>query len=143
MTDCSNCDKTFVEVFPGKCSVCGTPTERATAPRETRDSDAARGQADAIVEFPWGDHPVEDGDRLYLGRSPEYSEFADRLADYECVSREHAVLVFAGGAFYLQDADSTNGTSIDGEGADELSRVVPIDATIVLAGSVEITLRRV
>ncbi len=54
------------------------------------------------------------GERMSVGRSPEAGVFLDDVT----VSREHAVLVRRGGAWYLDDSGSLNGTYINRQRAD-------------------------
>jgi FHA domain len=52
--------------------------------------------------------PLE-GERLTIGRSPDAEIFLDDVT----VSRDHAVLVRRGGAWYLDDSGSLNGTYVN------------------------------
>ena len=49
------------------------------------------------------------GERMTIGRSPETEIFLDDVT----VSRDHAVLVKRGGAWYLDDSGSLNGTYVN------------------------------
>ena len=49
------------------------------------------------------------GERLTIGRSPEAAVFLDDVT----VSRDHAVLVRRGGAWFLDDSGSLNGTYVN------------------------------
>jgi hypothetical protein len=49
------------------------------------------------------------GERLAIGRSPEAEVFLDDVT----VSRDHAVLVRRGGAWWLDDSGSLNGTYVN------------------------------
>jgi pSer/pThr/pTyr-binding forkhead associated (FHA) protein len=49
------------------------------------------------------------GERLTIGRSPEADVFLDDVT----VSRDHAVLVRRGGAWFLDDSGSLNGTYVN------------------------------
>ncbi len=49
------------------------------------------------------------GERLTIGRSPEAEIFLDDVT----VSRDHAVLVRRGGAWFLDDSGSLNGTYVN------------------------------
>jgi FHA domain-containing protein len=49
------------------------------------------------------------GERMTIGRSPEADVFLDDVT----VSRDHAVLVHRGGAWYLDDSGSLNGTYVN------------------------------
>jgi hypothetical protein len=49
------------------------------------------------------------GERVTIGRSPEAGVFLDDVT----VSRDHAVLVHRGGAWFLDDSGSLNGTYVN------------------------------
>ena len=49
------------------------------------------------------------GERMTIGRSPDTEIFLDDVT----VSRDHAVLVHRGGAWYLDDSGSLNGTYVN------------------------------
>jgi hypothetical protein len=49
------------------------------------------------------------GERMVIGRSPEAEVFLDDVT----VSRDHAVLVRRGGAWFLDDSGSLNGTYVN------------------------------
>ena len=49
------------------------------------------------------------GERMTIGRSPDAAVFLDDVT----VSRDHAVLVHRGGAWYLDDSGSLNGTYVN------------------------------
>jgi pSer/pThr/pTyr-binding forkhead associated (FHA) protein len=49
------------------------------------------------------------GERMTIGRSPETDVFLDDVT----VSRDHAVLVRRGGAWFLDDSGSLNGTYVN------------------------------
>ena len=49
------------------------------------------------------------GERLTIGRSPDAEIFLDDVT----VSRDHAVLVFRGGEWFLDDSGSLNGTYVN------------------------------
>jgi FHA domain len=49
------------------------------------------------------------GERMTIGRSPEADVFLDDVT----VSRDHAVLVHRGGAWFLDDSGSLNGTYVN------------------------------
>jgi pSer/pThr/pTyr-binding forkhead associated (FHA) protein len=50
-----------------------------------------------------------DGDRLTIGRRPDSDIFLDDVT----VSRDHAILVHRGSAYYLDDCGSLNGTYVN------------------------------
>jgi len=47
-----------------------------------------------------------------FGRS---KEFADVTVEGDNVSRHHAALIFASGEFFIEDLNSTNGTTVAGK----------------------------
>lgn len=64
------------------------------------------------LSWPWGGQRLTG--RLPLGRDPEFSPLADRLASFPKLSRRHAELWVADGALWVQDLGSLNRTFIDG-----------------------------
>jgi pSer/pThr/pTyr-binding forkhead associated (FHA) protein len=54
------------------------------------------------------------GEKMTIGRSPETDVFLDDVT----VSREHATLVRRGGAWYLDDSGSLNGTYVNRQRVD-------------------------
>jgi pSer/pThr/pTyr-binding forkhead associated (FHA) protein len=55
-----------------------------------------------------------EGERLSIGRRPESDIFLDDVT----VSRDHALLVRRGGAYYLDDCGSLNGTYVNRQRVD-------------------------
>jgi pSer/pThr/pTyr-binding forkhead associated (FHA) protein len=55
-----------------------------------------------------------EGERLSIGRRPESNIFLDDVT----VSRDHALLVKRGGAYYLDDCGSLNGTYVNRQRVD-------------------------
>jgi hypothetical protein len=55
-----------------------------------------------------------EGERLSIGRRPESDIFLDDVT----VSRDHALLVKRGGAYYLDDCGSLNGTYVNRQRVD-------------------------
>ncbi|MDQ6914496.1 MAG: FHA domain-containing protein [Actinomycetota bacterium] len=55
-----------------------------------------------------------EGERLTIGRRPESDIFLDDVT----VSRDHALLVRRGGAYYLDDCGSLNGTYVNRQRVD-------------------------
>ena len=51
------------------------------------------------------------GDGVVVGRSPRHSTF---LVDDKTMSREHARFFADDGSLYIEDLDTTNGTSVGG-----------------------------
>ncbi len=107
------------------CSRCGALLERGDAASETTQSFTADEVADhehdlvdglegpALVVRAGGGragetfHPA--GERTRIGRSPDCEIFLDDVT----VSRNHAALVERGGAFYVEDGGSLNGTFVN------------------------------
>jgi len=86
--------------------------ERQRPPRATT-REKAWGAAKAALEFPWG--RAEVGDRLNIGRDPEFSPLAERLADNDYVSGRHAELFLKEGILHVRHVGTTNGTYVRGE----------------------------
>jgi hypothetical protein len=61
-----------------------------------------------------GETFVLDGERMTIGRRPESDIFLDDVT----VSRDHALLVRRGGACYLDDCGSLNGTYVNRQRVD-------------------------
>ena len=142
VVECSVCRQPFREVPPGVCKRCRMPTSVATAPRPDVPSPrtVAPGQT-ARLSFPWGIRTLDAGELLNLGRDPEFSPVAADLADFPCVSRKHAVIVFSSGVFYVQDNNSTNKTYVDGELIAGTGPVAVSSGSVVsLGGVVDVTL---
>ena len=55
-----------------------------------------------------------EGERMSIGRRPESDVFLDDVT----VSRDHALLVRRGGAYYLDDCGSLNGTYVNRQRVD-------------------------
>ncbi len=107
------------------CSRCGALLEKGDAASEATQSFTADEVADhehdlvdelegpALVVRAGGGragetfHPA--GERTRIGRSPDCEIFLDDVT----VSRNHAVLVERGGAFYVEDGGSLNGTFVN------------------------------
>lgn len=65
------------------------------------------------IEFPWGTHRVEPGEKLEIGR--EVGPYADQLDAFETVSRRHAeISCTPRGQLLLIDEHSTNLTFRNG-----------------------------
>ncbi len=63
-----------------------------------------------------GESFVLEGTRQTIGRRPESSVFLDDIT----VSRDHAVLVFRGGEWWIDDCGSLNGTYVNRDRIDSL-----------------------
>jgi hypothetical protein len=91
-------------------TAAGSPAARLQPLRTLREESwpAAR----AVLEFPWGSVKVME--RLNVGRDPDFSPIADRLADNEYVSGRHAEVFLEGGWLYVQHVGATNPTYVNG-----------------------------
>ncbi|MFH1217832.1 MAG: FHA domain-containing protein [Pseudomonadota bacterium] len=58
--------------------------------------------------------PIEDGERLVIGRSGE----ADVVVDNTAISRKHTALEKRNGVYFVEDLGSLNGTMINGKKID-------------------------
>jgi pSer/pThr/pTyr-binding forkhead associated (FHA) protein len=71
-------------------------------------------QVMAVLEFKNGPAPVRLNKTVtVIGRAEGVADVV--VADDGCVSRQHAAVVWADGAFYLEDLQSSNGTFLRGE----------------------------
>lgn len=66
----------------------------------------------AQLIFEWGAAKV--GEHLSIGRDSTFSPLADRLADYESVSRRHAEIFIDEGVLAVRHLGLTNPTYVDG-----------------------------
>jgi hypothetical protein len=120
-----------------ECKGCGVqvgdvdPTDEAEAsglkedigsepirPPDRTMREGAWSTACATLEFPWGEVAVRD--RLNVGRDPEFSPLAHRLADNDYVSGRHAEVFFHDALLYVRDVGthgkgSSNGTFVNGK----------------------------
>jgi len=62
--------------------------------------------------FEWGSEAI--GERLLIGRDPQFSPLADRLANFESVSRRHAEVFVNGDVLAVRHLGLTNPTYVDG-----------------------------
>lgn len=99
--------------------------------RTTREG--AWSAACATLEFPWGE--VEVRDRLNVGRDPEFSPLAHRLADNYYVSRRHAEVFVKEGFLYIRHLGTTNPTYHNG-------KPIEAGAAVELADGDEISFSR-
>lgn len=80
------------------------------------------------LEFPWGAVAVPAGG-LVVGR--DHPQMCGRQIDtYDNVSRQHARITIQAGSVFVEDLDSTNGTTVNG------IRITPRHPTPVAAGDV-------
>jgi hypothetical protein len=64
-----------------------------------------------VLEWPWGARSL-DGE-LIVGRDPDASPLADRLAGYGNLSRRHVRLRPAAEGLWIEDLGSTNGVFVN------------------------------
>ena len=99
--------------------------------------------AKAALEFPWGQ--VEVGDRLNIGRDPDFSPLAHRLADNDNVSGRHAELFLKEGILHVRHVGTMNPTYVRGDAikpgeeimladGDEISFSRHLTAKVLLGG---------
>lgn len=65
----------------------------------------------ALLRFAGGVHVLTKS-VFVIGRG---KDIADLFIDDDRVSREHVAVIFAGGEFFVEDLESTNGTFVNGE----------------------------
>lgn len=76
-----------------------------------RHPQATRRDGGLALRFPFGDVPV--GRELRIGREPTFSPLAEKLAAWDNVSREHAVITVRDGCCTVTDLGSANGTWVN------------------------------
>jgi hypothetical protein len=98
----------------GRCPVHALDALSAEASAYAPPPGAATGAAtgEFVLEFPWGAVPIGPGETL-VGRSPDAGALAGPLRPYDNVSRRHALVYREGGALYVRDLGSTNGTYVN------------------------------
>lgn len=90
----------------------GPDAPRDEALRTTLERDATM----LRLSFPSGEIAVRPGQQVVLGRDPRHTATAARLAPFDNVSRTHATVgLTSGGAAWLRDENSANGTWADEE----------------------------
>lgn len=98
---CQHCDSPPGSVI---CVTCGDPIELM------EQASPAHG---VILTLPWGEHTMERGDVLDIGR--EVGPFERILEPYHTVGRRHATFrLTERGNLLLRDNASTNGTFVNG-----------------------------
>lgn len=83
-----------------RCALCFRPLAATS-----------KGTRTALLRWPWGTQRLTG--RLPLGRDPEFSPLADRLAAHPNLSRRHAVLWVDQDEIWIEDLGSMNGTFLD------------------------------
>ncbi len=96
MASCPHCDAA-IPPDSARCPYCGESLR--TDPRVT-------------LEWPWGEEALDR--ELIVGRDPDASPLADRLAGYGNLSRRHARLRPAIEGVWIEDLGSTNGVFVNG-----------------------------
>ena len=78
------------------------------------------------IHWPWGDTVISHD--FLIGREPDHSTIADRLADYSNISRTHAEILAVEQHYYLRDLASTNGTFVNDQ------KIAPYEKILLCAG---------
>jgi pSer/pThr/pTyr-binding forkhead associated (FHA) protein len=118
---CSKCGALLVR------EEVGAETTQSYTPEEIDDDDgpleeiAAEGPALVVRSGGGraGEHFLPQSERTTIGRSPDNDIFLDDVT----VSRKHAVLVQADGAFSIEDLGSLNGTFVNRRRIDAATRL--------------------
>lgn len=101
------------------CTTClrELPSERPDAPRDEALRTTLERDATMLrLSFSTGEIVVRPGQQVTLGRDPRHTATAARLAPFGNVSRTHATVgLTSGGAAWLRDENSANGTWADDE----------------------------
>jgi hypothetical protein len=101
---CPHCEAVLSDPGAAQCNVCLRPLRTPSAPPVLR------------LVFPTGELQVPAGQHLVLGRDVGQSPVAQTFAPYDNVSRRHStVWMDAGGACFVRDERSTNGTFVNGQ----------------------------
>ena len=95
------------------------------------------GNATAFSEGIAGASLLQEG--VVVGRSPDQ---ATVVIDDDTLSRRHARLFAEGGAIFIEDLGSTNGTSVNGTGVDPGRRWAVRDGDRIEMGTVQIVFSR-
>lgn len=64
-----------------------------------------------VIAWPWGEQPLDQ--ELIIGRDPDVSPLADRLAGYSHLSRRHARLLPSAEGVWIEDLGSANGVFVN------------------------------
>ncbi|WP_241549282.1 FHA domain-containing protein [Gordonia alkanivorans] len=96
-----------------QCPNCGNFDLPPEGSQPVADTPAA-GPRGLVVTVRGGRFTVGEDETVGLGRSADYPH-AGYFADCDNVSRVHAVLRYSGGAAFVTDTGSANGTYIDDE----------------------------
>jgi hypothetical protein len=114
------CGASIAHIAPVEEQETPEPPPAADVPREPLRGTVREVVATATcaaLDFPWGSVAVSS--RLPVGRDPEYSPIAERLATYDAVSARHAEVFVKHGFLYVRDVGtagigSTNKTYVNG-----------------------------
>ncbi len=112
---CLNCFARLDTPAAGAAGETGTaspqPQPDAEAPATRRES----ARVELTLAFDGGEHHLDPGASLLLGRDPALSPAGATLAAHDNVSRRHATVgVDADGSAWVTDEHSTNGTHVNG-----------------------------
>ncbi|WP_406356336.1 FHA domain-containing protein [Streptomyces sp. NBC_00658] len=117
-TTCPHC-RTPVTTADLVCIAClrELPSDRPDAPQDEALRTTLERDATMLrLSFTSGEIVVRPGQQVILGRDPRHSATAARLAPFDNVSRTHATVgLTSGGAAWLRDENSANGTWADDE----------------------------
>ena len=117
-TTCPHC-RTPVTTSDLVCISClrELPSDRPDAPRDEALRTTLERDATMLrLSFTSGEIVVRPGQQVVLGRDPRHTATAARLAPFDNVSRTHATVgLTSGGAAWLRDENSANGTWADDE----------------------------
>lgn len=118
---CSNCGTPFHDSMGDTTTVLGAITDDQEGELSQEDLEAVRGlsQGDALLIINRGGSQSSriliDSDVTSVGRHPESDVFLDDIT----VSRHHAKFIREGGALYLEDLGSLNGTYVNKQVVEE------------------------
>ncbi len=117
-TTCPHC-RTPVTTADLVCIAClrELPSDRPDAPQDEALRTTLERDATMLrLSFTSGEIVVRPGQQVVLGRDPRHTATAARLAPFDNVSRTHATVgLTSGGAAWLRDENSANGTWADDE----------------------------
>ncbi|TRY17243.1 FHA domain-containing protein [Tessaracoccus rhinocerotis] len=112
---CSNCGTPFHDPMGDTTTVLGAIIDDQDSELSPEDLEAVRGltQGDALLIInrgsPQSSRILIDSDVTSVGRHPESDVFLDDIT----VSRHHAKFIRSGGALFLEDLGSLNGTYVN------------------------------
>ena len=96
-----------------ECLRCSYPLDITQERNSERVPVGTMREATFIVRFPFGELSIED--TLRVGRESSFSPIAEKLVNYDKISRVHAELTVTNGHLIVTDLNSTNGVFINGQ----------------------------